>query len=290
MSEKNEFETIDFESWNDLKSDEKSSKNIFSDFETEKKEIEKEEKKRYNIFDKLNILLKVLQWVFVLVLLIFILWVSYIQIQKSETFANNEFLNPICSFFNWDLDMWAGWCSSITYNKNLIDQEIKTVFQEQSKKIFSILPIMYEKESYLNTKEIQFLVQKSQNKLKVLEIIEKFNYFLNYFTWFEKSKIKCFEFKIDSEKNFTMKCEAFSKWYMYDEIIWFSGNKNSKDESVSWTSISIANSFINYLEKNALKYFIVIDKQKVFESEQFLDTSNWYTSKTSFELKLKVIN
>lgn len=288
MAEKNEFETIDFDS-NETKWSENISKNIFSDFESEKKSIEKEEEKKASIYDKLNILLKVLQWVFVVVLLIFILWVTYVQIQKSETFANKEFLDPICNIFNWDLVMDWVWCSSITYNKMEIDKQIEQVALEQSKTVFSVLPIMYEKESYLNTKEIQFLVEKSQNKLKVLDVIEKFHYFLNDFTWLEKSKLKCAEFKIDASKNISMKCEAFSKWYMYDEIIWFSGNKNSKEESVSWTSISIANSFVNYLEKNASKYFIVIDKQKVFEAEQILDTSNWYTSKTTFELKLKII-
>jgi hypothetical protein len=48
--------------------------------------------------------------------------------------------------------------------------------------ILSVLPIIYERNNFLNTKEISFLKDKSLNKLEVLEILEKFDYFKNEFT------------------------------------------------------------------------------------------------------------
>ena len=84
----------------------------------------------------------------------------------------------------------------------------------------------------------------------------------------------------------SMKCQAFAWWYT-SEIIWFSGNKNSKQDSLNGTSISIANSFINFLEKNATKYFLVVERQKIFESQPVI-WKDGYTNQTNFDLKLKI--
>lgn len=289
-----DIETIDFSDSmvNEKKSiNEDVSKNIFNDFnsdislEAELKNIKEKESK--DMFYYLNITWKFLQTFCIL----FFLWLSffsaYITIQKSEDFSNQEYLDPICFLFNWDLNIDWGACSSISYNKNLIQYELENLYKEQSKLIVSILPVVYETESFSKTKELSFLVDKSGSKLKVLDIIERFDYFKNDFTWVEKKKLQCYDLTINwKEKFLSMKCEAFSAWYT-SEIIWFSWNKWSKDNYLNWTSISVANSFINFLEKNAKKYFLVVDKQKTFESQQIL-WQDGYTNKTSFNLKLKI--
>lgn len=289
MTENKEFETIDFWSVDSVKTEQnQENKNIFSDFEAEKKLENNPLKKEKDIFDTLSLTWKILQGLFVFLFLGFLVWVSYVYIQKSETFNNSEILNPICWIFNWDLQIEWNWCSSISYNNKYLEWEIESVSKSQVKLISWILPIIYEKASFLNTKEIQFLISKSWNKLKVLDILSKFNYFKSDFVWIEKKKLQCSDYKIDATtKTLSMKCEAFSKWYTW-EIIWFSWNKNIKEDMVNGTSISIANSFINYLEKNWKKYFLVIDRQKVFESE-VVKWTDWYTNKTSFDLKLKII-
>jgi hypothetical protein len=59
---------------------------------------------------------------------------------------------------------------------------LKSLNKEQSKLIFSLLPLIYENDNFLRTREVSFLLEKSSNKLKVLDILEKFDYFKNDFT------------------------------------------------------------------------------------------------------------
>ncbi|PZM85676.1 hypothetical protein DLH72_01685 [Candidatus Gracilibacteria bacterium] len=289
-----DIETIDFSDSmvNEKKSiNEDVSKNIFNDFnsdislEAELKNIKEKESK--DMFYYLNITGKFLQTFCILFFLGLSFFSAYITIQKSEDFSNQEYLDPICFLFNGDLNIDGGACSSISYNKNLIQYELENLYKEQSKLIVSILPVVYETESFSKTKELSFLVDKSGSKLKVLDIIERFDYFKNDFTGVEKKKLQCYDLTINGKEKFlSMKCEAFSAGYT-SEIIGFSGNKGSKDNYLNGTSISVANSFINFLEKNAKKYFLVVDKQKTFESQQILGQDG-YTNKTSFNLKLKI--
>lgn len=293
MTEKNEFETIDFEIENkSTVSAPEKWVNIFADFNsddslnTELKDFKNKEEK--DIFYKLNIISKILWWIFWFLIFIVAWLLVYIYIQKDDTFSDKVYLAPICYIFNWEVEEEnPEWCSSISYNNQRIISELNSLYLEQTKQIVLILPFAYEQENFLKTKEISFLLDKSENKLKVLDILAKFDYLKNEFTWYEKKKLQCNALTLNwVEKTLTMKCEAFSNWYT-SEIIWFSGNKNLSEENISWTSISIANSFINYLEKNWTKYFLVIDKQKVFESEVVLG-NGWYTNKTSFDLTLKI--
>ena len=296
MSEnKNEFETIDFADENSADKKEilkwDVRKNIFNDFDSdaslqvELKNIKEKESK--DMFYFLSKFLIVLEIIVVLAFLFSIWGFLYTYIQKDSEFSNKEFLNPICSIFNGDLvDEWA-WCSSISYNKRIIDSRLKELNKEQAKLVLNILPMIYEKENFLKTKEIAFLNDKSQNKLKVLDIIAKFDQVKNEFTWVEKKKLQCNNLTISAkDRTLSMKCEAYANGYT-SWIIWPSWNKNSESDSLSGTSISIANSFINYIEKNYTKYFSVIDRQKTFDVEPIV--WSWaYTKKTPFDLKLKI--
>lgn len=281
---KNEFETIDFSAENNEKN---NVSNLFSDFNTDiSMEKDLKEKKDKNMFYYLQISLKIFQittWIFVFILILFL---SYIFVQKSENIVDNHYLDPICFILNGEVPvLWWG-CSSVTVNEKILDEEKNRIKEEYSKQVLWILPTVYETESFLNTKEVDFLVSKSKSKLKVLDILEKFDFYKSDFTWFDKKKIQCSEISIDwKNKILSMKCEAYAAWYT--KIIWFSWDKTKEQDYVNWTSVSIANSFINFLEKNAKKYFLVIDRQKLFESE-VLKWIDWYTNKTTFNLKLKI--
>ncbi|MDP2396330.1 MAG: hypothetical protein Q8S84_07930 [bacterium] len=63
--------------------------------------------------------------------------------------------------------------------------------QMQIKGILGILEKLYEVENFTKTKEIIFLSDKSNNKLKVLEILEKFDNIKNQFNAVDKQKIQC---------------------------------------------------------------------------------------------------
>jgi hypothetical protein len=84
-----------------------------------------------------------------------------------------------------------------------------------------------------------------------------------------------------------MQCSAYS-WNWDSKILWFSW-KNIGQDSISWTSISRASSFINFLEKKDKSKFVLLNKQKVFEFVEIVDDEG-YTRKTDFKLKLKYKN
>ena len=123
---------------------------------------------------------------------------------------------------------------------------------------------------------------RTESKLQALKILEEFDTLKNAFEPIEKDKILCYDIEINSENIFKARCEAFSAWYE-DEIKGFDG---TDDFFIKWTSISIANSFLNFIEKNSdeLK---VLDRQKIFSSQNIIWDSTWFTNKTTFYLKLK---
>jgi hypothetical protein len=94
------------------------------------------------------------------------------------------------------------------------------------------------------------------------------------------------------EKVLEVTCDAYSQGYENNWIVGFSGEVRKKSEYISWTSLSLANSFLNYIEKTS-KDFTIVDKQKLFEigsvdwsSEIWLATG--YTKRTTFNIKLKI--
>jgi hypothetical protein len=105
----------------------------------------------------------------------------------------------------------------------------------------------------------------------------KYNYDNNL-----QERIKCEDFSISSEWILTASCEAFSGWYETN-IKWFDGTDNQR---VSGTSISIANSFLNYIEKQS-EDFTLLNRQKTFKSEWVFAEYSYITKKTSFDLSLQ---
>jgi hypothetical protein len=103
------------------------------------------------------------------------------------------------------------YCSSISSLNKTYLAKLDTLQIDQNKKILSILERLYNVKNFLKSKEIIFLVDKSENKLQTLTILEKFDDMKNEFN-VEKEKIQCNSLVIDSEKNLlTMNCESYSQ-------------------------------------------------------------------------------
>ncbi|MGB2110428.1 MAG: hypothetical protein ACPHY8_00360 [Patescibacteria group bacterium] len=62
----------------------------------------------------------------------------------------------------------------------------------------------------------------------------------------------------------------------------------SGNEKISGTSITLATSFLHYIENNS-DSFIIQDKQRTFKKEPYYSDNNIYTSETKFELKMQYI-
>jgi hypothetical protein len=275
---------------NVLKSD-INSKNIFEEFdwdnlnlidEVEKLKFEAEK----DIYYYLNIVWKILGYIFWILFILWVVFFSYIKIQSNDSMSNKWFLDPFCWFILSEVPNPKEylWCSSISSVKKYYTNELDGLKKSQSSKLLPILNLVYENENFLKSKEILFVLNKSNNKFKVLDAISSFDKLKNEYVWiYNKNSIVCNNLSLDwVEKIFTLKCEAFSSDFD-NNIIWFSWRNN---ELISWTSISLANSFLNFIEKKWEK-FTLIDRQKVFSSTS-VTGGLWYTNKTSFDVKLKI--
>lgn len=262
------------------------SSNIFDDFELDsdtKQELEGMSDKTIKDSDyylsKLWMILKYLNLLFFIILSLLF---SYILIQQSSSdiFKQKSYLNPVCSILNWaDYNSWNN-CSSVKNSISFIDKELSDLSYNYVSKIAPILEKSYEIDNMKNSKESLFIVDKSLNKNDPILILNKFDRIKSDFTSVDKQMIKCEDVNIEWNI-FEAKCSAFSDSWD-DNIPW--ANWEKAVNIVSWTSITLASSFLNYLSKD--KNIILLDKQKVFESSAYL-WEWWYVYKTDFDIKFQ---
>ncbi|MBS9775231.1 hypothetical protein KGV52_00800 [Candidatus Gracilibacteria bacterium] len=290
MSEnKEKIETIDF---TDTKSTSKNKENktkgnIFDDFNTDtslKEDVKKmKAAQERDTFFYLSILGKLLQVVFFLLLFASIFLYAYVYVQKSETMESQSYLDPVCNLLVGDVSIPSGSCSSIAFLQKDFNSQLKTVQKKQARQVIEMLPKVYESENFLQGKEVKFLSNTSKHKLKVLEILARFDMLKNDFLGVDRKKLICANFEIDAQENILKaKCKAFTQGF--SRVVGFEGEKNIKN--VSGTSISLANSFLNYIQKNSSD-FTIIDRQKIFSIDKE-ESQDGYTNSTSFDLTLKI--
>lgn len=216
--------------------------------------------------------------------LFFILSFVYLQIQANTTNNRFTFLDPICGVFLWETPSYGNICAWITETSKKYTDTLNETKKKQFDEIIDILGSLYTMESFIHSKEVNFLLNKTINRLKPLEIFSEFDRLKNEFEPFEKTRIKCFNITFEKWNLVRMHCSAYSSdWDT--KIIGFDWVKNEKIEG---TSVSLANSFINYIDKNAVN-FTLKDKQKTF-SASWVKWSWLYTQKTDFSLLLEYRN
>lgn len=236
-------------------------------------------KKVKDVYDYISFYWSIFKFINYISLIILLVFSTYIFIQKSDSFYQNPYLNLFCPMFMWtEASNYISWenCSSIkTYNEKLTN-DLNTLKQNQFWKIVDLVPKIYELKSS-NTKEQEFLVSKTRDRLKVLTIIEEFEKLKSDYNYVDRNKIMCKDIVIDANNVFRASCEAYStEW---DEIVWYDWK-----EKVSWTSISVAVSFLNYIQTKSSN-FTLINKQKNFSQDA--TSFGFYIYKTSFNLELK---
>lgn len=261
-----------------------NTSNIFDEFEVDedtKQEINnitKDINKDWVYYmNNIWIFFKYINFLFFIIL---ILSFSYIFIQKSNSdFVNDkEYLKPICSLLLWKTSSSS--CSSLTIFSKETDDNFNTLSQDYLKKVIPILEESYEIENIKNSKESIFIIDKSKNKNDPLFILNEFDKLKNDFTWINKQKIKCNDLNI-TWNIFEAKCSAFSTLW-YDDIPWLNWEKTVN--TIQWTSITLASSFINFLSKN--DKINILDKQRQFESVPYFWEWN-FIYKTDFNLKFE---
>jgi hypothetical protein len=263
-----------------------NSSNIFNEFIDDSSLIEEVDKlKRERNKDLFFYISKIGHWLQVLFWFLFFLLIilfSYVYIQKNENLKNSSLLDPFCWIFLWDIKKDWEYCSSIVSLKATYLSKLDLLQKEQTLDILKNIETLYRVENFTKSKEVIFLNDKSDNKLQVLSILEEFDNMKVDFN-IEKQKIECSSLFIDSAKKIlTMNCESYSQWFEK----WLRGLDWTTNNTLKWTSLSQANSFLNFIEKTS-DTFEIIDRQKMFKEESVLWTKTGLTSKTPFTLKLK---
>ena len=266
------------------------STNIFDEFwvdEKLKEEIELIEKEKSK--DSTYYLKKVVNF-FIFINITFLLfstifWI-YIYIQNDKTIKDVTYLMPVCDILvddKWDL---VG-CSSVSALISNYENINKDLIQKYFLQNMLLIESIYKNLNFVDSREVWFLINKSKSKIHILKILSEFDKLKSDFSPLNKTKIKCSDLIINWNNEITIKCSAFS-WIWDWRILWYSW-KNKWLDKVHWTSISVASSFINFIEKAEKSHFLILEKPKKFNFTEIVD-NNGYTRKTDFTLKLKYNN
>lgn len=272
------------------------SSNIFEDFDLDS-ELWKEVKDIQTSLhkDSFYYLLKLVNvFKYINIFMVIILWAAfyYTVIQNDNQIQNESILDPVCDFILWEgISSDLTFCSSISYINEKSKEDETSLKKELYRQIVSILPEIYKNENFLNSKEILFLLENGEERLRPLEILSEFDKLKNKFESIDKARISCKNMKIDVKWVLTTTCTVFSSdWetgYNTDKekgIIWFDWNPDWK--KVSWTSISVAASFLNFLENRSSK-LILLKKPKSFSFTDNIWENTWYTKKTTFDVVMQ---
>lgn len=262
--------------------------NIFDEFNTNedlKKEIEelKEEKHRDFYFYAINVgnFLKVIN---LLLFLFFTVIYVYIYLQEKEDLSESNILNPICDVFLWEVSSDTSYCSSVTYALKEVKKKKVELKWKQFLNIIGIIPNVYSSVNWYEWEEITFLLNMTKNRLRPMKIIEEFDILKNNFEPDDLKKIECNDINISDDFILSIDCTVKTRWYE-NKIVWFDWSK-WENLLVSWTSISLAASFINYIKKKSKWKFTLVEFPSDFNSIDS-DLIDWYSKETSFSLQLQ---
>jgi hypothetical protein len=263
------------------------SSNIFDEFEAWELKEEFQIKKpleNKNMYDYLSISAWIFSNIFWLSIFLLAAVYWYVYVQENPDNDDSSLLTPICSLFLWDTPNLNnnGNCTSILYSEKIYTQKLKELEKQQFTNSLELVEQIYKTENFLKSKEIIFLDTVTKTKLRPLDILEAFDKMKFYYDTNLKERIKCSNFSISEEWILSASCEALS-WGYETNVKWFDGTDNNR---VSGTSISIASSFLNYIDKKS-DNFTLLDKQKTFNSEGIISEYSYITMKTSFELQLQ---
>lgn len=267
------------------------NENIFEDFATDDtlgKEVQTlEEQKKKDLYFYLWIGSTVLKIANALLLIMIAIGLVYFYIQNQEENQDYSMLSPVCYLFLGQASSDLQTCYGVTYYLKQVENNKEKETQTQAQEITGVLGDLYLVNNFVYSQVVDFLLRTSNNRLTPVEILSEFDALKNKFEPIDKSKISCSNIVISTPWVFEARCEAFSSDWdsqvseIQEGILWVSD---------SWgTSISIASSFIDFIENTSESNFTLIEKQKVFFSTDVFGVGI-YTKKTPFTLKLKYNN
>lgn len=262
------------------------STNIFEDFTSDTKlweDVKSQEKKQSkDMFYYIKIFAELFKIVNLIAILGICLFFVYSFFQNKAELENYSFFSPVCSVFLWDVASDISGCYWLTAFNNKVETDLIAAKQNQFDKISPLFQHVYELENFSSWKAITFLLNKTESRLRPLEILSSFDWLKNKFESIDKLKVQCFDIVIKDDMTLDARCEAYSSdWDSDINTVW--------NDKQSGTSISVASSFIDFIDNAEESDFRVINKQKVFDYTS-VSGNGIYTRKTEFELNLRYTN
>ena len=228
---------------------------------------------------------------FFLFLFISITLTTYSYIQKNEEASDLWYFDSICwIFLGTEAKNLHGSCGSLASVKKEYDERIDKVKDEQAQSITNLLDRVYALDNFLFTEDISFLLEKSSAKLPVTKMLQEFSQLKDAFVstkWVYT--IECSEVALNNNWEMILSCTAYTSDWSDSNIIWFNGQITGWNK-ISWTSITVASSFINYI-KNQANEFKILEATNLYSfSDNIEEWKERYTKSTDFELTLKYTN
>ena len=262
------------------------STNIFEDFTSDASlwaDVKKQEKKKSrDIFYYLKVGWNFLKVLNLIVFLLLISFYVYSFFQNRVSSENYSFLEPVCQFILWDVSSDVSWCYSVSGFLNKINSDRDSIKTSQFKRIEPLFQHVYTLDNFKNSKSMTFLLDRSENRLRTLDVISEFDSIKNSFESVDKSKVVCYDMVIQDDMSLTARCDAYSS-------DWDSDITNADWVKRSGTSVSIASSFIDFIDNSPDSKFSVSNKQKIFQYTN-VSGNGIYTRKTNFDLNLRYID
>ncbi len=268
------------------------NENIFKELSAdldfwEIKEELKKEKRDKEYYLKVAVTVFSVCNIFLFFVLVSVFW--YVKIQNNPEMYSKSYLDPICGFIlPKSVENTHSSCSSISALLRDYQEKKQTLSSDIAQKVIANIGPFYSFENFLFSKEVSFLLNAKNTKLPIMSILSDFDTMKNEFTWVDKKIIDCKGFQITSENILTANCTAYSSFWTGSNdvtrlIIWETWKR---DSSVQWTSMTIAASFLNFIEKNPHFKFRILEKQNVFSTENII--WEWdFVKQTRFNLKLQ---
>lgn len=207
----------------------------------------------------------------------------YMFIQTQDTKREYSFLAPVCSLFLWDINIWntCYWVQSIfsEYETRLSDLKVS-----QTRSVLPLLWEVYAIENFNLSRKVSFLLEKTNNRTRPLEMLVAFDDLKNKFAPVDKKELRCYNISILEGNILDITCDAFSS--DWDTSIASLKEWDSIETVRGWgTSISRASSFIHFIENHSQSKFQIVEKPEALSREEVQELP--YTQKTTFHLLLR---
>ena len=263
-----------------------NTQNIFDELSESKaigdevRELEEKQKKDiYFYLKKVNFLMFLLN---ILLFLWLFLTSAYIFLQSTEEKKEYSFLEPLCSFILGSRDITPGTCYPVVPVLEEYKGKLEVEVAKQSERILVLLWDIYSIENFNFSRRATFLLEKTDERLRPMTILSEFDELKLKFAPEDKSEVSCYNIVITGTNNIKLSCDIYSSDWDREIVSLEQWSIFSTDRS--WTSISRASSFINFIESYPNSPFQIVNKPDVLTA---VAVQRWpYTQRTTIELEL----